>query len=402
MTGRATGQETGPRIVLTMTVRNERELLRHNLRYHHFLGVDECIVYTDGTTDDTVATVADLPYVTVLDTVSKDAYRDRVELKDLVEHYDYIVTARQSLNIVDALERSRTAGAEWLLQLDADEIVCLNRRSSQPGELKRLLASLPPYLEVVRFQSHEICQRRMSYDHVFAEETLFATPEAKYERWLYDPLAGERFLTESTCGFLGHKLGKEAVRLSIPAVCEDMHTFQYVDGRPIPRTRRLILPYLLHYYAYSFDSFRQKFRNFVDHPDRFRRGRLASRSKRLWRDLANDSAYERQDLEDYYRDNVLLPSDAIAERRRDPAAILEITAPGEAFLTMEGSETGVESREPETGLESRGPDPEEEWRRRVRARTSVLGRLLELGRAYLPTSLKNVVRPLTKGLARPG
>ncbi len=54
---------------MVITVKNERALLRDNLLYHHFVGVDHFYVYSDGGTDGTIESVCDLPYVMTADSV---------------------------------------------------------------------------------------------------------------------------------------------------------------------------------------------------------------------------------------------------------------------------------------------------------------------------------------------
>ena len=63
-----------PRIALVTTVKNERDLLRLNLQYHHFLGVEQFYVFTDKPTDDTVETISELSYVWVGESVLDGRY----------------------------------------------------------------------------------------------------------------------------------------------------------------------------------------------------------------------------------------------------------------------------------------------------------------------------------------
>jgi len=64
------------KIGLVTTVKNEQALLRRNLLYHHYLGVDEGYVYADDPADGTIQTVADLPFVRPRSTVPADRFRE--------------------------------------------------------------------------------------------------------------------------------------------------------------------------------------------------------------------------------------------------------------------------------------------------------------------------------------
>ncbi|MCP5110267.1 MAG: glycosyltransferase family 2 protein, partial [bacterium] len=117
------------RIGLTITVRNEQDLLRANLTYHRELGIDRAFVYFDGTTDGTEATVRDLPFVECARSVNPARFQPASHLRALVREAGRHHTARQVLNTCDALRRSRAAGLEWLIALDADELICPSTES---------------------------------------------------------------------------------------------------------------------------------------------------------------------------------------------------------------------------------------------------------------------------------
>ena len=51
------------KIGIATTVKNEEALLRYNLLYHHYLGVDKFFIFSDGSTDKTIESVEDLPFV---------------------------------------------------------------------------------------------------------------------------------------------------------------------------------------------------------------------------------------------------------------------------------------------------------------------------------------------------
>ena len=120
-------------VALAITVKNERDLIRANVLYHRYLGVQLFYVFLDNTTDDTRDTVSDLDCVAVSHSMTGDRFlesrerrqacADSVRLRETIdksaEHHD----ARQVLNTYVAWEQARDAGVEWLVSLDADELV---------------------------------------------------------------------------------------------------------------------------------------------------------------------------------------------------------------------------------------------------------------------------------------
>jgi len=329
-----------PRIALTLTVKMEHALLRRNVLYHHYLGVDEFYVYADDPADDTVDTVADLPFVHCRPTVPAEQYRGHPAFARYVEQYGQIAS-RQVLNTFDAMIAARRAGADWLVHLDTDELLCLDTEAARPGHLRERLAEFPPDVEAAVFEPLEIAQTEQAYENVFAEATLFKRPIREIKRRVPDPASGRMVSIPS---YYGHVAGKSGVRLTADARPLGPHRF----GRMSDETR---LPAatagsVLHYYAYSFEDFHKKFENMKAEPDVFPRGAEAPVQKRLWRGAVNDPRLSREALEDYYRRWVLLSADDLRRWRRRgtffglvrarPPALVEVRAVQRAWPAVEG------------------------------------------------------------------
>lgn len=324
-------------VALVTTVRDEEVLLRHNLRYHHFLGVDLCFVYSDGSTDGTVESVASLPFVQCGPSLAADAAPAGPELARAITHLASHTTARQVVNMADAIERARAAGCAWLLAIDADELACVDPDRAEPGALRILLAGLPADVECVRLPTLEVVQLDRPYANVFAEQTLFKRGGAPIRRRVRDPLRGGSVPAR---GFYGHTTGKVAVRLSAAVVPRTPHRFTRPDGSPLATATA---GHLLHYYCHDFPSFVAKFRRFRDHPDVHLWNAPVEPLKRLWRDVVNHEGLTPDDLRAYYRRWV-----AFDERRvrrlgrarwfglvpRRPAFV-EVTSPRQAFAALE-------------------------------------------------------------------
>ena len=251
------------KVALVITVKNERDILRDNIVYHRHLGIGDVFVFLDGTTDDTAATIADLPDVHVQNSVSPNGFRGIPAYAVLVKQWDSIFTARQSLNTVTAIAAARQRGYDWIIALDADELVCPDPHRVYPGQLRDLLAGQPAEVQSVLFGTYEIVQRRMDYARVFVEETLFKCPGGAIRKSIRDPLHATHFTID---GFYGQKVGKSALRLTANARPRSSHRFVTMDGNWLKTANA---GGLLHYYCYAYGYFVNKYRGMAQHPDQY-------------------------------------------------------------------------------------------------------------------------------------
>lgn len=323
-----------------MTVRDERLLLRANLLFHRHLGVERVYLYDDGSSDGTPETVRDLEFVSVRPSVSPDRFRDR-ETDSTFLRADTWATVRQRLNAWAALEEARADGLDWLLHLDADELVCPDLRHAPAGQLHAFLAGIPPAVAQVRFPTLEAVQQRTVYDDVFAEETLFKLPHARIRHRIGDPLRGGDLRVD---GFYGHRSGKSAVRTGVPARPRSPHSFMAPDGG---RLESMWAGNHLHYYACGVSAFATKLRRLRGHPDTWASGAPLEPQQRLWRDLANAAGFSDAELASYYDSCVRFGEPEVqrllAPRRFGvlpaPPAVVEVTAVRDALRGLTGPGT---------------------------------------------------------------
>lgn len=322
-------------VALVMMVRNELEMLRTNLLYHRFLGVDRMFLYDDGSDDGTLESVADLPYVVARPTVQPSELEPSPELTKAIEQRSSQIVARQVLNMAHAMVEARRAGASWLIGFDADELIVLDHHNAAPNSVAKLLHAQPRSIEAVVFPALEVVQRRLAYTDVMVEETLFKRADVPMNRDTYDPFSN----SVRPIDFLyGHRFGKMAVRLDIEAVPRSSHRWVR-RGRVGLQTRRA--GNLLHYYAPDYDTFVRKFRIMTDHPDLHFSGRQVSDQKRLWREVVNRSGLSDGELRDYYARWVMFDdaqvSRLMAGRRRllrSRPAVVEVTSARDTILAL--------------------------------------------------------------------
>lgn len=290
-----------PRVALAVTARDEARLLPAHLAYHRLLGVERAYVYLDETGDATRRNVERLDFVTAGPCVPAARFAARPELERFVARYDSHLAARQSLNVVDAMERARADGFDWLLSIDADELVCLDRDEPVPGSLPRALQAVPDHCRAAQLPNLEVVQCVRSAGLPFRHARLFKSPGGP-RLPVRDPRNGR--LVARTW-FFGHRAGKCLVRLGRGAVPGSSHHFATPEGRPLETH---VVGEVLHYHAYDFEDWLRRCRNYHGHADRHVSGRAVEAQKLLWIDLVD--ALDRQALHDYFV-RTLVPADAL-------------------------------------------------------------------------------------------
>lgn len=215
---------------LAVTARNEARLLAGHLEYHRMLGVEQAYVYLDEAGGATLRSIQHLGWVTTGRCVLPDRFRGSPGLERFVASWESHLAARQALNVMDAMARAEAAGCEWLLSIDADELVCLDRRRTVPDGLARALASLPPEVSAVRLPNLEVVQVQRVPGLVFRDSRLFKLRGGP-ERAIRDPRS-DRVVCHAW--FLGHGAGKSIVRLGTGAIPATVHRLCQPRRRAAP------------------------------------------------------------------------------------------------------------------------------------------------------------------------
>lgn len=289
------------RVALVITVRNERALLRSNLRYHRFLGIEQAFVFLDHTTDDTAATIRDLGFVHLRPSIDPARANNWPGARVYVDHAHFH-SARQCLNLMSVLREARAHGLDWVVHLDADELLCLDRHHAEPGCLPAELASVDPSVESVRFVPLEVCPTAPFEGCPFRSQREFVlTRGHRARRTLWDPVRQSKFKAPLA---LGHRKGKRAVRVEADLVPRGPHEFLRRDRQ---RPHEVERGDLLHFYLTSPEHFIRKFRNLSDRPDTLLGGKPIARHKRLWRDMVNGGIFSERELVDYFQTWIMLP-----------------------------------------------------------------------------------------------
>lgn len=308
------------KVGMVITVKNEQQLLRSNILYHNYLGVEQFFIFSDNSTDDTIKSIEDLPFVHIFSSVSPDFFNNRLELRKFADKASENIVARQCLNTVFAIEEAKRKKLDWIISLDADELICLDFNNPGKGQLLDFFDCVHDKVEQIQFKTLEVVQRRLEYENVFAEETLFKQQRSgirkkicgHFNKIMYDPFKNRMWKIN---GFYGHKNVKSATRLTVDAVPKSSHKFCALDGSSLPTLKA---GHLLHYYNYSFNDFINKSKNNRNLPTTKLDGiNYKAFSKFLWRDMVNHPDFSEDYLREYYKKWIMFDDKQIRQLRKN-------------------------------------------------------------------------------------
>lgn len=331
-------------LALVTTVRNERRLLRDNLRYHHWLGVDRSFVFLDRSTDGTGESVRDLAGVTLSETCGADAiparHRDNPVVLAFLDKLDTHQTARQMLNTLVATEWALAAGCDWIVSLDPDELLCPSWTGLAAGDLGRQLGAVGRDVQVVQFMPLEVLPSRAAagatpfqgatrFKNRFALEGDRFRHAHRFPKRMHDPVQDQHWLSTD---YLGHVAGKAAARTGLDLLPGTVHTFLASDGSRPPRQRA---GWLLHYCNVDFESFLTRFRHRRGMPAHWTGGVAVDAAERLWQAMVNDGAFTERELEEHFWREIVPTEDDVATwRRAAPASVVDVPAVANAFAAI--------------------------------------------------------------------
>ncbi|MEZ4802528.1 MAG: glycosyltransferase family 2 protein [Gelidibacter sp.] len=303
------------KIALVLTVKNESRLLRYNLLYHQAVGITKAFVYFDGTTDDGKKTIQDLNFVAIQDSVSADKYIGLDFLHKFTSQAEEHHTARQCLNTYDAVQKCKDFGYDWLISIDADELIATE--SDVPSDLKSFFSDVDETIEMINFKTMEVLQQKENFGNVFSEADLFKTRKNfKYRgesiyREIYNP---KLKINEKHHFWYGQTMGKAAIKVNSNLIPINVHRYQHIDGS---KPKLINDGFVLHYHAYDAKDFIKKFKNFSNHPNHFLSGSRVEPLKLLLKDVVNNYGYSDEELKDYFNKYLLFDPKRVKQLLRN-------------------------------------------------------------------------------------
>lgn len=283
------------KIAIVITAKNEARILRSNILYHKEIGVCKAFIYFDNTTDNGKSSISDIDIVEISDAVL-DKYDDIEVLEKFTQKAKKHHTARQCLNTYDALQKSKKLGIDWLISIDADELVITDK--NEISDLNSFFSKINDSVDLVNFKPYEIVQDRSHFNNVFAEASYFKVIH-KFSRRIdqiykpfYNPF-NKNYIKFSY--WYGQHLGKAALRVNSKQeiLPKNVHRYTYADGN---RINSVSNKGMLHYHMFDAKDFIKKFKNFKDRPNHFLSGNKVDSLKLLCRDIVNSKDFTEEAL----------------------------------------------------------------------------------------------------------
>jgi hypothetical protein len=144
------------KFALSYTVKNESRLLPSGIEYHLATGCSRIYVFWDGTSDNAPDLIAKYPNV-----IARRSYRP-AELSNppqwlarILPAWESELDVRKIANTYYAALDAASDGIEWLVSIDADELVLMS-----PSEL-HLQGHIPRYLEKVPTEIDQLLMRNL-------------------------------------------------------------------------------------------------------------------------------------------------------------------------------------------------------------------------------------------------
>lgn len=120
------------RFAISYTVKNESRLLRSAIDYHLAAGCSRIYIYWDRTTDDSESLVSFYPCVIARNSIRPEELTNAPKwITDMLPVWDEDMDVRKRINTYYATERALAEGIDWLINIDPDELILMDRTSEQ-------------------------------------------------------------------------------------------------------------------------------------------------------------------------------------------------------------------------------------------------------------------------------
>ncbi len=341
-------------LAITLTVKNESEvLLLRLISYYRFVGAEIIFIFFDNINDPAYVAIERIPYVRAMFSGYAPEVDESDEICRLRGRLRFDHTSRQLLNIHRAVYLAGALGFEWMLSVDADELVVSDvDLSVRENSLLDYLSSYEEKIGSIVFESLELAPSRPVCDDPFREGFRFKKNyglgegrrnsdiknDACYEyfdlTWL--PVSGRSDRGVLSSGpfvgigegsmidfYMGHSIGKVAFRIKSSCIIKNLHCVDLPchESRVSERGR------MLHYNCFSYSSFCDKFIRFSTHAKTYSRGAKVDEFKLYIRDVVCGYRKSIHTKFDIYSALYLYNSDRIYD--------IESCYPN-AFCTVEG------------------------------------------------------------------
>lgn len=383
------------RIAFVSTVKNEEDLIAANIGFHTYVGGTDFLLFIDGSSDSTEAIARATPGTRVRHSSVPGHRRGDPRFANLVAKFDTHHTARQILNCYEAIDWGRGHGVDWMVSLDPDELICMDKHTLRKDMLAEFLSALPDHVDAVTFPSLEVvptgteCMdpflecRWFKTNYGFGEGGRYGAQSNLVEvqsrggygysvgtldsteamrKWRIASRAWGRDLAAAlgegealdrvldvppmtlrhvhsgkvliTDWYGGHVIGKQAFRINRKLRIANLHKIVTESNHP---DREISAGCLLHYNNFSARKFVMKYRQSAMHPDTYASGFPVDPAKRLLRDLVNRPGIPIGDIYRYFGEHFVIDGERFAAAADLwPQSVVRIDVVSEFFRSKRG------------------------------------------------------------------
>ena len=163
------------KFALTYTVKNESRLLPQANEYHPAAGCSRIYLFWDNTTDNAPELVAHYPQVVARKSFKPDELHDPPTwLAQILPAWDIELDVRKIANTYYAAQQAAKDGLEWLICIDADELILTSTAEQQlENHIPRCLEQIPEDIDQLLLPNLESVPTAAETDDPFIDCVYF-------------------------------------------------------------------------------------------------------------------------------------------------------------------------------------------------------------------------------------
>lgn len=351
---------------ITYTVKNEAHLLPHAIRYHKALGCRKFYVFWDGTTDDTPELIKGIDIVVARNSVRPEEVEGgHPWFQWIAENWEGWMDLRKMLNMHWAARQARQDGMDWLVAIDADELIIADKSNIfSPSSFDDMLRNVPDDVDQILMKNMDVVAEKISCANPFADYRYFFTrisesvefiwrysraglrkifnkPEivawydqlffkiilrAGFPRVMRDPASGKEFPTGYYLSYFNYK---SVIRTKRSDKFRPMiHKWANFKGSSV-RPKSIVLGNVLHYDFIDCTHFMNKYRqrqpttNLKAHYSRWMFSEIAHRSD--------------DQVQKFFQESVLISDQNRLDELERAGVIVKILGPSDYFRSQAGA-----------------------------------------------------------------
>ncbi len=262
------------RFAISYTVKNESRLLPSAIDYHFAVGCSRIFIYWDGGSDHSASLISKYPSVVARNSITPDELEDAPQwITEILPAWGTDMDVRKQVNTYYAAKSAALEGIDWLISLDADELILMDRNSPiNQDHIVKQLSRVPDNIDQLLLPNLDCVPTSAESRNPFSDCVYFMNrfPMTEFI-WRYSRAFFTRILkAPALAAWYDYLFYQVRFAGALPRLMRD------------PRRRRLIpASYFLGYSSYKCFIRLRTFFNFKFETHRWTRNLKAPRSRRL-------------------------------------------------------------------------------------------------------------------------